>query len=81
MHFKHDSVISSPSTIKMLYWMCKEAELTLTWHHIEHAVKRNFGGFDEFDPLLAFSRKVIMPRGVELSQYSKQVCDQYIVTM
>ena len=64
----------------MLYWMCKEAELTLTWHQIEHAVKRNFGGFEEFDPLETFRRKVIMPRTVDMSQHSKQVGMHCIVT-
>ena len=58
----------------MLYWMCKEAELRLTWHQVEHAVRRNFGGLEQFDPLKVFRSKVIMPRTIDLSHIPQQVC-------
>ena len=64
----------SYSTIKMLYWMCKEADLKLTWHQIEHAVRRNFGGLEQFDPLRVFRNKVIMPPVTDLSHFPQQVC-------
>ena len=63
----------SYSTIKMLYWMCKEAELKLSWHQIEHAVRRNFGGLEQFDPLKVFRNKVIMPHVTDLSHFPQQV--------
>ena len=58
----------------MLYWMCKEAELRLTWHQIEHAVKRNFGGLEQLDPLEVFKGKLNMPTMVNLSNFPQQVC-------
>jgi len=58
----------------MLYWMCKEAELRLTWHQIEHAVKRNFGGLEQLDPLEVFKSKLNMPTMVNLSDFPQQVC-------
>lgn len=53
--------------------MCKEADLKLTWHQIEHAVRRNFGGLEQFDPLIVFRNKVIMPRETDLSHFPQQV--------
>jgi len=44
------------SLIKMLYNMCKKSERHPTWHQLEHAIKRNFGGFEsqELNPFEIF---------------------------
>ena len=38
----------------MLYWMSEETGSILTRPQLEHAVRRNFSGFDEFDTIAKF---------------------------
>ena len=38
----------------MLYWMSAKSGSVLTRPQLEHAVRRNFSGFDEFDPITKF---------------------------
>ena len=42
----------------MLYWMCRNARAPPTWRQIEHAIGRNFGGFEEFDVIEIFKRMI-----------------------
>jgi hypothetical protein len=43
------------SLIKMIYWFCsKDVHSTLTWNKLEHAVKRNFNGLEDIDPIDSF---------------------------
>ena len=46
----------------MLYWMCKKCKgHPLSWLQLEYAIKRNFGGLDEFsclDPLEEFQNTI-----------------------
>ena len=45
----------------MLYNMCKKSERHPTWNQLEHAIKRNFGGFDsqELNPFEIFEECLI----------------------
>ena len=38
--------------------MCKTAREPPSWQQIEHAIRRNFGGFDEFDTIEVFKSKI-----------------------
>ena len=38
----------------MLYWMSQKSGSVLTRSQLEHAIRRNFSGFDEFDPIAKF---------------------------
>ena len=42
------------SLIKMLYWTSARSKSILTRPQLEHAIRRNFSGFDEFDPMDKF---------------------------
>ena len=42
------------SLIKMLYWLMMKSETELTKAQLEHAIKRNFSGYDEFNPFDMF---------------------------
>ena len=33
----------------MLYWMCDKSNLPPTGPQLQHAIKRNFGGLEDFD--------------------------------
>ena len=48
------TLIVTYSLIKMLYWMSYTSGSILTRAQIEHAIRRNFSGFDEFDPIAKF---------------------------
>ena len=37
------------SLIKMLYWMCEKSNRPPTGPQLQHAIKRNFGGLENFD--------------------------------
>lgn len=41
----------------MLYWMCKKTGQCLTWQQMEHAVRRNFGGEEDFEPITEFEKQ------------------------
>lgn len=43
----------------MLYWMSAKTNSVLTRPQLEHAVRRNFSGFDEFDPVSMFNLEEI----------------------
>ena len=42
----------------MLYWMSARSESILTRPQLEHAIRRNFSGFDEFDPVKIFESRL-----------------------
>ena len=44
------------SLIKMLYWMCERCHLPPTGRQLEHAIKRNFGGY--FDTYSIFANQL-----------------------
>lgn len=39
----------------MLYWMSEDTGSILTRPQLEHAVRRNFSGFDEFNTVAEFN--------------------------
>lgn len=42
--------------------MCERSHLPLSCSQLEHAIKRNFGGFEgNFDPFEIFRKLVVMP--------------------
>ena len=43
------NLLLSFSLIKMLYWMCQKSQKPPTGLQLQHAIKRNFGGLDDFD--------------------------------
>ena len=49
------------SLIKMLYNMCNKSERHPTWQQLEHAIKRNFGGFEseELNPFEVFEEHLV----------------------
>ena len=52
----------------MLYYMCKESDAPPNWKQLEHAIKRNFGGFEskELSPFEEFEK--VIPMSQELSK-------------
>ncbi|PFX17552.1 E3 ubiquitin-protein ligase RNF213, partial [Stylophora pistillata] len=44
------------SLIKMVYSIAAKSEHRPRWHELEHAIKRNFGGLTEEDPVEIFKR-------------------------
>lgn len=40
----------------MVYKMAEEHRREPSWPEVEHAIRRNFGGLDEIDPVLVFRR-------------------------
>ena len=40
----------------MLYWMCEKSKLPPTGPQLQHAIKRNFGGLEDFDTFDIFKR-------------------------
>ena len=44
------------SLVKMVYRMAEEARREPRWFEVEHAIRRNFGGLDELDPVKIFKK-------------------------
>ena len=44
------------SLIKMVYAIAAKSHQRPRWHELEHAIKRNFGGLIERDPVKIFKR-------------------------
>ena len=42
----------------MLYWMCEKSKLPPTGPQLQHAIKRNFGGFEDFDTYEIFKQHI-----------------------
>lgn len=57
------------SLIKMLYAMCKASKQEPTDQQLEHAIKRNFGGYDKFDTYKVFQKHL----GIKTSSSSKSL--------
>ena len=55
---RSDSPLFSPyaSLIKMVYAIAAKSQQRPRWHELEHAIKRNFGGLIEGDPVEIFKR-------------------------
>ena len=51
------------SLVKMLVFICKENDTVLTRSILHHAVKRNFGGVSDVDPVEIFDEVVKLPIG------------------
>ena len=47
------------SLIKMLYWMCEKSDRPPTGPQLQHAIKRNFGGLEDFNTYKIF--KNVLP--------------------
>ena len=45
--------------VKMLYWMCKEADCHPNTMQIYHVVLRNFSGFEGFSPMEIFEKSAL----------------------
>uniref|UniRef100_A0A1X7U225 AAA+ ATPase domain-containing protein n=1 Tax=Amphimedon queenslandica TaxID=400682 RepID=A0A1X7U225_AMPQE len=56
------------SLIKMLYWMSEETGSILTRPQLEHAVRRNFSGFDEFDAVAKFQLQELKNNELKIVQ-------------
>ena len=48
----------------MLYYMCEKSRNQPTWHQLEHAIRRNFGGLEskEWNPFQEFEWQIVMHR-------------------
>lgn len=46
----------SLSLVKMVYKMAEEHRREPRWPEVEHAIRRNFGGLDEIDPVEVFKK-------------------------
>ena len=46
------------SLIKMLYWMCEKSKKPPTGPQLQHAIKRNFGGLEDFDTYEIFKQHI-----------------------
>ena len=44
------------SLIKMVYAIAAKSQQRPRWHELQHAIKRNFGGLIEGDPVEIFKR-------------------------
>ncbi|XP_064635715.1 E3 ubiquitin-protein ligase RNF213-like isoform X3 [Lineus longissimus] len=45
------------SLVKMVYAFAEKSGAALTWHQLEHAVRRNFGGIENVNPVKVFKNK------------------------
>ena len=59
-------VVLHCSLIKMLYWICAKSNAhPLNWQSLEHAIRRNFGGLEQFDPVEEFRKRISLPADAE----------------
>ena len=63
--------------IKMLYYMCDESGCPPTGHQLEHAIKRNFGGWEsvKWSPYQEFTK--LIPMNQELPSIPEEVMLMY----
>ena len=63
------------SLIKMLYWMCEQSGIDPTAPQLEHAIRRNFGGWEDEDlnPLKVFRARVHATEPPDLSAFAPEV--------
>ena len=54
------------SLVKMVYGFAKRSGERPTWLQLEHAIRRNFGGLDNVEPVEVFSKHIV--------DKNKQVC-------
>ena len=58
----------------MLYWICeKSATHPLNWQALEYAIRRNFGGLDEFDPLVEFRKRISLPCDATIDNFQVSI--------
>lgn len=48
------------SLVKMLHGFAKKNGHTPTWHQLEHAILRNFGGLDKLLPMPVFAKHILL---------------------
>ena len=53
----------------MLYWMSAKSGSVLTRPQLVHAVRRNFSGFDEFDPITKFTLEELKVGNIFMNKY------------
>ena len=46
------------SLIKMVYGFAKKSGRLPTWHQLQHAILRNFGGLDDVNPVENFASEL-----------------------
>ncbi|XP_071112725.1 E3 ubiquitin-protein ligase rnf213-alpha-like isoform X2 [Haliotis cracherodii] len=46
------------SLVKMVYAFADKHDRDICWHQLEHAIRRNFGGLDNLDPVVVFRDKI-----------------------
>ncbi|XP_046556283.1 E3 ubiquitin-protein ligase rnf213-alpha-like [Haliotis rubra] len=46
------------SLVKMVYAFADKHDRDICWHQLEHAIKRNFGGLDNLDPVVVFKDSI-----------------------
>eukprot|EP00731_Ephydatia_muelleri_P024235 Em0016g506a len=64
------------SLVKMLYWICAKSNAhPLNWQSLEHAVRRNFGGLEQFDPVEVFRKRISLPADPEHGSIPDQLRD------
>ena len=56
----------------MLYWMCEQSGMPPTGAQLRHAIMRNFGGMQEFNPYLEFKKR--LSGIISLDDTSIRVC-------
>ena len=61
------------SLIKMLYEICSISHHPPTWPSLEFAIRRNFSGLDEFDPIDEFRSRIVLPEHVDLTNVPSEV--------
>ena len=65
----------------MLYWMCEQSDTPLTAPQLEHAIRRNFGGWEDedLDPLKVFRARVRATEPPDLSPYTQEVKQTFVL--
>ena len=66
----------------MLYWMCQQSGIPLTAPQLEHAIKRNFGGWEDEDlnPLEVFRERIHATEAPDLSSFPSHVSVHYFIS-
>ena len=62
------------SLVKMLYWMCEKTQSDPTNKQLEHAIKRNFGGYEKVNAFDIF--KLNIPQFETESQQNEEMSEK-----
>ena len=58
INFVSCNMVSFNSLVKMIYGFAAKSRQPPNWSEMEHAIRRNFGGLDNVNPLQVFSSKI-----------------------